>query len=299
MPQKHKIIFFGTSEFSVIVLNRLKELELVPDAVVTTLDKPHGRKMILTAPPAKVWAGENAIPVYQFEKLKEAQLPFSAGLFIVASYGKIIPQSLLDQAKLGALNIHPSILPEYRGPSPLQTAIIDDSINNGRDIGVTIIKIDSEMDHGPIVAMKKVEIAPDAWPPAIHDFEKIMAIEGANLLFEILPKWFDLTIDTAGKITEQDHSKATFTKMIKKSDGEINLSDDPWKNYLKIQALAGWPGTYFFVERQKSHADEAHKKIRVSIKSASFDRENKILIIERVTPEGHKEMTYADFLRGV
>ncbi len=295
--KNHKIIFFGTSIFAVEVLTQLKELGLVPDAIVTTVDKPQGRKLIMTPPPAKIWATENSVPIYQFEKLKEEALhtlaDLNPDLFIVASYGKIIPQSFLDLPKNGALNVHPSLLPEYRGPSPLQTCILEDSKN----IGVTIIKMDSEMDHGPIVAIKRVEISPEEWPPNILDLKKILAAEGAQILFDVLPSWFDGN----AKLTEQDHSKATFTKKIIKADGEIDISDTAntadtgtkaWKNYLKTQAFFGWPGTFFFIERHG-------KKIRVSIKSAMFDRENNKLIIERVTPEGGKEMDYKDFLRGV
>lgn len=282
---KNKIIFFGTSIFSVEVLEQLKVRGLIPDAIVTTVDKPSGRKLIMTPPPAKVWAIDNNVSVYQFEKLKDEAIEvlknLNADLFIVASYGKIIPQTILDLPKYGALNVHPSLLPQYRGASPLQTSILEDIKN----IGVSIIKMDAEMDHGPIFAMKKVSV--ENWPVNILELKKILATEGANILMDSLPQYLDGTL----KLTEQDHSKATFTKKIVKSDGEINLESDPWKNYLKIQAFFGWPGTFFFTERHG-------KKIRVKINKASFDKENSKLIIERVTPEGGKEMNYEDFLRG-
>ena len=243
------------------------------------------KEIVIKADPAKVWAINNRVEVYQFEKLKDEAVEVlkneHADLFIVASYGKIIPQTVLDLTKFGALNVHPSILPEYRGASPLQTSILEDSKN----VGVSIIKMDAEMDHGPIFAIKKVSI--ENWPVNILELKKILATEGANILMDSLPQYLDGTL----KLTEQDHSKATFTKKIVKSDGEINLESDTWKNYLKIQAFFGWPGTFFFTERHE-------KKIRVKINKATFDKENAHLIIERVTPEGGKEMNYEDFLRG-
>jgi methionyl-tRNA formyltransferase len=281
---QNKIIFFGTSIFSVEVLEQLKARGLIFDAIVTTVDKPQGRKLIMTPPPAKIWATENGVKVFQFEKLKDSidELKnLNPDLFIVASYGKIIPQSILDLPKKGALNIHPSILPEYRGASPLQTCILDDSKN----IGVTIIKMDAEMDHGPIVAMKKVDV--ENWPINVLELKKLLGKEGSDILIASLEGYLDGSL----KLVEQNHSKATFTKKITKADGEIDINGDQWKNYLKTQAFFGWPGTFFFTERHG-------KKIRVKINSASFDKESNKMMIEKVTPEGGKEMAYADFLRG-
>jgi methionyl-tRNA formyltransferase len=160
--------------------------------------------------------------------------------------------------------------------------------------------MDAEMDHGPIVAIKSVPFTDENWPPRVDEFKSVMATEATKILLEILPQWFAGT----AKTTEQDHSKATFTKKIMKADGEINLNGDPWKNYLKIQAFSGWPRTFFFVEKQLDPKKETGenmppKKIRVTIQTASFDRENMLLKIERVIPEGGKEMSYDDFLRGL
>jgi methionyl-tRNA formyltransferase len=308
--EKYKIVFFGTSEFAVIALETFKQNGLIPDAIVTTPDKPQGRKLIMTAPPVKKWATElneqtaenvgnlpNKIPVFQFEKLADFKLPFTPDLFIVASYGKIIPQSVLDMPKHGALNIHPSLLPEYRGATPLQTAILDDK----RNTGVTIIKMDEKMDHGDIVAVRKVDFKDKNWPPTFGTMEYVMAVHGANLLLENLDNYLQGKID----LKPQDHSLVTFTKKITKQDGEISIlgeagSDEispedrknhEWKNYLKFQAFEEWPGTFFFIEKPSG------EKIRVKIKSAYF--ENDKMIIERVTPEGGREMDYTDFLRGL
>jgi methionyl-tRNA formyltransferase len=177
---------------------------------------------------------------------------------VVASYGKIIPQNILDIPRLGMLNVHPSLLPKLRGASPIQSAILTEN-----ETGVTIMRVDAEMDHGPIVAQaklnlkdsvvpsdevgfgKKVEV-PD-WPPYENDLEDLLGRQGGQLLAKILPDWL------AGKIseTEQDHTAATFCKKIEKEDGLLNLEDDPETNLRKIRAYHVWPGAYFFTERNE------------------------------------------------
>jgi methionyl-tRNA formyltransferase len=158
---------------------------------------------------------------------------------------------------------------------PIETSILEDK----KDTGVTIIRMDSEMDHGPIVAVKNISI--DNWPIDRDRLGKILVKEGAELISQILPDWID------GKIKEidQDHSKATYTKKIEKEDGLIDLNDDPYKNLLKINAYHIWPSAYFFIEKDG-------KKIRVKITKASL-KDGK-LNIEKVIPEGKKEMNYSD-----
>ncbi len=277
-----KYAFFGSSRFSVIVLDEMKKLEFLPAYVVTTPNKPQGRKLILTANPVKTWAIENNIKVFAPEKI-DADFIASLNLehcdvFVVASYGKILPSNLINLPPRKTLNIHPSLLPQYRGASPLQSAIIDDTKNTG----VTIMRIDEKMDHGPIVAQKEVTV--QNWP-TYNEFEEMMATEGSQLLVSILPDWVE------GKITEkeQDHSQATYTKKSTKEDGLIDLSSDPYLNFRKIQAYHEWPQAYFFTEHQGN-------KMRVKITSASFTDNN--LTIEKVIPEGGKEMSYKDFLSG-
>ena len=142
-----KIAFFGNSEFSLIVLKELKKNGIIPELIVATPDKPQGRKMILTPTPTKVWAEENSIEYVAPEKLKDESFLDKIknyNLFIVASYGKIIPNVLIDIPKYKVLNIHPSLLPKYRGPSPLQEQILNDE----KHVGVSIMLIDDQVDHG-------------------------------------------------------------------------------------------------------------------------------------------------------
>lgn len=270
----YKIVFFGTPEFSVSVLEELYKKNIVPTLIVTAPDAKVGRGMVLTSPPAKVWAEKHDVDVIQ-NHTDEMLLNTEWDLFIVASYGKILPSELLDLPNKGVLNVHPSLLPKFRGASPIVSAILEDE----KETGVSIMLLDEKMDHGPILAQARVEV--DNWPPKASVLEDILVTEGGKLLAEVVPPWMK------GEITpeEQDHDKATFSKKITKKDGLINLGDDPYKNYLKIQALVGWPGTYFFVNDK-----------RVKITDADFDGK---LIINRVIPEGKKEMKYEDFLRGL
>lgn len=278
-----KFAFWGTSEFSVYILEALKEKGFVPSLIISTKDMPQGRKLEIKPTHTKVWALENNIPVLQPEKLNDEAFAkvseMAWDVFIVASYGKIIPERFLNIPKAQTLNVHPSLLPELRGPSPIESAILRDIKNTG----VTIMRLDKEMDHGPIVVQREYKV--EEWPKR-EELEKIFGAVGGDLLADILPQW------VSGKIqeTEQDHSKATYCKKIEKQEALLDLSADAYENFRKIRGYSGWPNAFFFVE----HGD---KKIRVVVKDAVF--ENRELIITRVIPEGKKEMDYKDFIRGL
>jgi methionyl-tRNA formyltransferase len=286
--RKINFIFFGSSRFSEIVLDELEKHGFLPMAVVTTPDKPQGRKLVITPTPVKRWATKRNIKIFDPAKLDKAfsekLMEFNSltdskyDLFVVASYGKIIPESIYNLPSHKTLNIHPSLLPKYRGPSPLQSTMLDDVKNTG----ITVMRIDAEMDHGPIVSQTAIQIS--EWP-TYDSFEEKMAREGAKLLAKTIPDWCN------GKIKEknQDNELATYTSKINKKHAEINLADDPYMNFRKIQAYHEWPQAYFFVRHN-------NKKTRVKISSASF--QNGELKIEKVIPEGGREMKYDDFLRG-
>jgi len=274
--------FFGSSRFSVLILDELERGGFMPISIVTTPDKPQGRHLTLTPTPVKTWAIQRGIPVHDPEVLDasfaDALTPEKAQVFVVASYGKIIPEHIINIPPHKTLNIHPSLLPLFRGASPLQSAIL----HNTKDTGITLMRIDEKMDHGPIVAQEKVHIA--TWP-TYDVLEKEMAEKGAHLLIHSLPQWID------GSLPEQaqDHTAATFTKKIIKEDGLIDLNSDAYANFLKIQAFHTWPQAYFF-------HDHGGKKIRVKITEASYS--DGTLHIMRVIPEGSKEISYEDFQRG-
>lgn len=292
-------VFFGTPNIAVWVLEELKKGGMLPSLIVTAPDKPQGRKMVLTAPPAKIWAEENDIPVLQPQKLNgdliqmlsapqgltsshrspndSSRTDLSRGyqLFIVAAYGKLIPQAVLDVPKYGTLNVHPSLLPKFRGASPIISAILSDE----KETGTTIMVVDEEMDHGPIVKSETMEIG------KLKNFElgEKLARLGGQMLVDIIPKWIIGEMNTI----EQEHEKATYTKKIIKEDGLIDLDDSPETNNKKFRAYYGWPGTYFFTEKNG-------EKIRVKITDAEL--QNKEFVIKRVIPEGKKEMNYKVFL---
>ncbi|MBX4210656.1 methionyl-tRNA formyltransferase [Candidatus Parcubacteria bacterium] len=276
-------VFFGTSEFAVYVLDELKNKGFVPKLLVTQPDKPQGRKLIPTPSPVKIWAKKNGISI--LEPLKFDSEFFSTlnaerqSLFIVASYGKIIPDEILNIPPLKTLNVHPSLLPKLRGASPLQTAILTEE-----KTGVSIMRLDAEMDHGPIIAQKEITISP--WPPRVDILEETLGREGGKLLADTIPDW------EGGKLKEkpQDHNKATYTTKISKDDGLLDLNNDSFINYKKIQAYYGWPGAYFFAENKG-------KKMRVIVKDATYS--NGELEITRVIPEGKNEMSYADFKKWI
>lgn len=281
---KIRFAFFGSSSFSVIILQELQKAGFIPAIIITTPDKPKGRKLVLSPTPVKVWAEENNIKVYDPAKLKgefvDTLRQENCELFIIASYGKIIPREIVEMPKHKTLNVHPSLLPKYRGASPLQSAILNDDKNTGISIMIT----DEEMDHGPILRQKNITV--EEWPD-YQTFEDKMAHESGALLIEVLPLWIE------GKIIpqEQNHSEATFTKKISKQDGLIDLLNSDRNNFLKVQAFSVWPQAYFLQKKND-------KEIRVKIKKASFDDQNQKMIIESVVPEGSKEMSFADFERG-
>lgn len=269
--------FFGTDLFAVAVLTELARLGIKPSLIITTPDAPVGRHLTLTPPPVKVWCLENGVPFDQPVKLKDYQLPDNLDFALVASYGKILPAELLNQLPSKFLNIHPSLLPKYRGASPLQAAIA----NQETETGVTIMIVDEKMDHGPIIAQAKTPLD-QQWFEELRDETAEL---GAKLLAQVLPDWL------AGTLTPrtQNHDHATYTKKIQKSDAEINLADDPKINFAKIRAYTPAPGAYFFA---KKHG----KSTRLIIKQAHLTESGE-LIIDRVIPEGKKEVAYKAWLK--
>ena len=269
------IAFFGTPEFAVYVLEELKVSGIEPDIVVTAPDRPAGRGLQLQASPVKEWAIDADIPTLQPESLKKESDALSLlqnsewDLFIVAAYGKILPASIINLPRRGVLNVHPSLLPRFRGASPIETQILKDE----KETGVSIMLIDKEMDHGPIVA--QASIAPEEWPFPARMLEELLAREGGKLLAEAIPPWVSGDIEAV----EQEHDKATFTEKIKKEDGEISLDDDAYQNWLKFNAYDGWPGVYFFTDEK-----------RIKITDAEY--KNGVFTPLKIVPEGKKEMDY-------
>jgi methionyl-tRNA formyltransferase len=269
---KPKIIFIGTPEFGAIILEELIKAKLAPILVITAPDKPVGRKQTITPPPVKLIAQKYNIPIIQKLEIKE-----KVDLIIVAAYGKIISKEILDIPKFGCLNVHPSLLPKYRGASPIQTAIL----NGDEKTGVTIMLMDEKMDHGPILASREYPMTNDQYPKIHNDLARL----GADLLIETIPKYINKEI----KAKEQDHTKATFTKIIKKEDGQADWSKTPQEIERQIRAFSPWPSTFTFVKKDA-------KQIRVKVLEVEI-KDNK-LVIKKVQPEGKNAMNYQEYLKG-
>lgn len=296
---KQKIIFMGTSEFAVPVLKKLiKNYQVI--SVFTQPDKPIGRKKELSKSPIKKVAQENNLKIIQPKSLKDEKVvnqirELNPDLIIVVAYGQIIPQKIIKISKFGIMNIHPSLLPKYRGASPIQTAIM----NGEKETGVTIMLIDEKMDHGPILAQEKINIGDDNY---IKLSEKLSEI-GANLLIKILPDYF------SGKINpqEQDHTKATFTKIITREDGQIDWHKSAKEIGCQFRAFTPWPGVFTFWNNKrlkitKLTISEINKQDGLVFLTS--DEEVAIgcgmgsIIISKLQLEGKKEMRAKEFILG-
>jgi methionyl-tRNA formyltransferase len=234
----YQIIFFGTSEFAVPALRSLaKDPRFAIKGVITQPDRPVGRHAVLTPPAVKTAALElGLLTIRQPEKLKELKddpILSGADAFVIVSYGKILPQWLLDLPKHGIVNVHGSLLPRWRGPSPIQAAIVA----GDRISGITIMKIDAEMDHGPILATEEEPISDSDTGKSLHDR---LSIHGANVLPETLVSYLE------GKIQprEQDHSLATYCKIMTRDDGKIDWEKTSEEIERQVRAYDPWPGTW-------------------------------------------------------
>lgn len=270
--EKLNFVFWGTPDVASKTLDILKENGYLPSLIITSIDKPQGRKMIITPSPVKTWATENNIPYLQPEKIApefiEELKKLNIDLFIVVAYGKIIPEVLINTPKLGTINIHYSLLPKYRGASPVEACLL----NGDTKTGVSIQQMAFKLDSGDIIAEEKLNI--DINDTKVELKEKLIKI-GGILLCKIIPDIINRKIHP--KI--QDESKVTFCGKIKKENGEINPIGNDKENWNKYRAFFGWPGVFFFKDGK-----------RIKITKARY--ENDSFIIERVIPEGKKETTW-------
>ncbi|HPI82563.1 MAG TPA: methionyl-tRNA formyltransferase [Candidatus Paceibacterota bacterium] len=280
-----KFAFFGTPEVASQTLDILLANNLLPSLIITSPDKRAGRDLKLTPSPVSIWAKNHNIKCLKPEKLDDIFLDElfhltdqeKIDIYVVVAYGKILPDILIKYPAKKTINVHYSLLPKYRGASPLESAIQ----NGENETGVTIQEIEYKLDSGPILATQKVPI--DTTTTKIKLKEELIE-GGANLLIKTLNQIKDGTIN---KIA-QDEDQATFCKKIKKEDGLIDPQGNDLENWNKYRAFYGWPGIYFF-------ADKKDKNIRLKITQASL-LDGKF-IIEKVIPENKKEISYSDFLR--
>jgi methionyl-tRNA formyltransferase len=303
MKKPIKIVFAGTPEFAVPYLDGLFiDADFSVLAVVTQPDKPSGREQLLTASPVKLEALKHDIKVFQPDKLRADQdiiaevKQLNPDLLVVVAYGQIIPQDFLNIFPEGCLNVHPSLLPKYRGASPIQNTIL----NGDTETGVTIMLMDEKMDHGPILAQSYYQLSGTETNESLH---QDLAQSGVPLLITTLKDFL------AKKIIpqQQDHEQATFCRIIKKEDGAIDFSDTALSIKNKIYAFYPWPATHGELDGKRIKFFPPVKIIEQQAKPGEIFKletalaigcSDKALIIENWQPEGKKMMKNSDYLRG-
>jgi len=295
-----RLIFMGTPRFAVPSLERLRE-EYEVVAVVTGPDKVAGRGRKISFSPVKEVALAWGIPVMQPRSLKEKEvvaslLELEPQVIVVAAYGQILLPEVLAIPPFGCLNVHASLLPKYRGASPVAGALLAGE----EEMGITIMLMDEGMDTGPILAQRAIPIAPD--DTRAHLTEKL-AYLGAELLLEALPRWF------AGEIQPQpqDDALASYAPLLKKEDGEIDWVRPAVAIERMVRAYAPWPGTYTHWQGQRLKVlrarplDQRRGKVGEVIESpegVAVVAGEGALLLEEVQLAGKRAMSTEDFVRG-
>lgn len=298
-----KTIFMGTPEFA------LPSLKLVAEktdlkAIFTKEDKPNSRGNKIVINPIKQYGLDNNIEIIQPKKLRDEEIinkikEINPDLIVVVAYGKIIPKSIIDIPKYGIINVHSSLLPKYRGASPIHSAIL----NGDRETGVSIMYIEEELDSGDVILQKKCEISDEDTLGTLHDRLKII---GAEALGQVL----DLIENGKVSAVPQEHDKATFVKPISKEEEKIDWAKSKEEIHNKVRGLNPFPGAYtsfkgeiikiYEVEKTDSEFDgefgeivELRKKSGPVIKTG-----NGSLILKNVKVQGKKNQSGIDLLNG-
>ncbi len=232
------LVFMGTPDYALPVLEALVSTGQAVAGVYTQPDRPAGRGRLLTPPPVKTCAQKHGLPVFQPASLRRAEAieelaALAPELIVVAAYGKILPPAVLAIPTRGVLNIHPSLLPRHRGPSPVVTALLEGEAVTG----VTVMRLDEGMDTGDIVAQREAAVRPGE---TAGDLTLRLFSLGAELLLEVLPEWMK------GEITPrpQEAERATITRRYTKEDGEIDWALPALSLERRLRAFTPWPGCY-------------------------------------------------------
>ncbi len=298
------VVFMGTPQFAVPILGSLFRSPYQVVAVYTQPDKPVGRRQRLTPSPVKELAREHKIPVIQPNTLKTAEVvedlaSLKPELIVVAAFGQILPREVLSLPKFGCLNIHPSLLPQYRGPSPVATSLLCGDLLTG----VTIILMDEGLDSGPILAQEKVGIAAT---DTTGSLTAKLAHVGAGLLTEILPKWLKGELEPQ----PQGESQATYSRLITSKDGEIDWHLPAVELWQRVRAFNPWPGCYTWWQGKRLKIHSAAPVSRLAKgevgKVIALRQPPKVGVVTgdgilglcQVQLEGRQEMSIADFVRG-
>lgn len=296
----------GTPEFSVPSLESLINNSYKVVAVYTQPDKKAGRGQKITSSPVKELALSHGLQVVQPEKLKDSDAVkqvanFAPDIIVVAAFGHILPPEILALPKYGCINVHPSLLPKYRGSSPIASAILQ-----GEEVtGVTIILLDKGLDSGPILSQRSVSISTD---DTAGSLASKLAQVGAELLMETLPLWLEGKI----KPQPQDEAQASYTKVIAKGDGEIDWHLTALELWRRVRAFDPWPGchTWWRDKRLKifevvplpgTKCGETGKVVTLphsTPATVGVETRDGVLGLIRVQLEGKREMTVEEFVRG-
>jgi len=267
---KHHFAFWGTPRFAEIVLEQLIAAGQKPTLIICNPDRPVGRKQLLIEPPTKVLADKNGIEVAQPETKEDIMALLEKlqkmDFAVVAAYSKILPKEIVEAPKLGTIGVHPSLLPHYRGASPIQSAILAGE----EKTGVSLYLMDEKMDHGKIISKSEFKISNENY----EELEARLAELGGKKLAEIIPA-LEFALEQA---LEQEHGHATFTKKFVTSDGEVNMEkDSPEEIDRKIRALNPEPGVYTY-----NFPERSGKRVKL-LDAKLVDNELKI---KRIHPEG-------------
>jgi methionyl-tRNA formyltransferase len=297
-----RIVFMGVPEFAVPALVHLANSEHEVVAVYTRLDKPSGRGRGISESVVKHVAEEMGLEVRQLESLKDtgdvvALASLKPDIIVVASFGIILPPSVLDIPTYGCLNLHPSLLPLYRGPTPIPAAILA-----GDDVtGASVMLVDKGIDSGPILAQRRVPVEPTDTTKSLTDK---LAHVSADLLMETLPGWISHSITPR----PQRHEGATYTRMLSKDDGELDWRLSAAELWRRVRAYYPWPvsftswngkGTRILEALpQPGQIDEPGRVLDLGQGEVGVQTGNGILKLVRVQVEGKKEMGITEFVRG-
>lgn len=306
---KPQIVFFGTPEFARDILQDIhEEFEVV--GVVTSPDAPVGRKRVITPTPVKKFAFEQGYEVFTPAKLKknpeflETLQSLEPDLMIVVAYGLIIPKSFLDAFPSKWINIHPSILPQYRGPAPMHAPLLHGDARTGTSIMI----MDHKMDHGPILAQALIPIEPDMVFAELSDQLRELS---SDLLLTVTRGYLD------GSVTpvEQEHELATFTKFIHRNDGLIDWSRPAREIYNQFRAFHVWPESASWFEKNGRKEKIKFEKMSLSNSVAPFDSKpgmiiwedkrmfvvcglNTMIEVETLKPAGKNSLSAKEFWNG-
>jgi len=303
---KPRIVVWGTPQLTVAIAESILDWADII-AIITTPDTPQGRKRILTPSPLKVFGESHSIPVYSPHSLKtpetdELLRTLSADIWLIIAYGKIIPQAILDIMPHRVLNIHPSKLPQYRGPSPIQASLV----NGDTSTAVSLMELDHLMDHGPIIAQEEITISPT---DTYIELEKNIITVAANILKQNLIPFIN------GEIIPQiqDDNKASIVKMVQKIDGLIDWENQSAEDIMNAyRAYTIWPQVYTYLNTDKKVVFDildlenipniklkpGYWQLDSSSHNLIIGTKNGNIVVKELTVEGKKTITADSFANG-